>query len=52
MKFERQRSPQTPASKYELTAQEFLTFRNNPVTENSGRTVYSQQLDYRSLDRY
>lgn len=52
MKFERQRSPQAVGNKYELTNQEFLTFRNNPVTENSGRTVYSQQLDYRSLDRY
>jgi hypothetical protein len=52
MKFERQRGSQVVPDNYDLTNQEFLTFRNNPVTENSGRTVYSQQFDYRSLDRY
>lgn len=52
MKFERQRGGQAVPDKYELSNQEFLTFRNSPVTENSGRTVYSQQFDYRSLDRY
>lgn len=52
MKFERQRGAQVIPDKYELTNQEFLTFRNNPTAENSGRSVYSQQFDYRSLDRY
>ncbi len=52
MKFQGQRSTQVVPDKYELNSQEFLTFRNNPTTENSGRSVYSQQFDYRSLDRY
>jgi hypothetical protein len=52
MKFERQRGMQAVPDKYDLNNQEFLTFRNNPTAENSGRSVYSQQFDYRSLDRY
>lgn len=32
MKFERQRGVQAIPDKYELTNQEFLTFRNNPNT--------------------
>ncbi len=33
-------------------SQEFLTFRNNPGIEGTGRSVFSQQADYRSLDKY
>jgi hypothetical protein len=49
MKFEKQRIPHTFPSKIELSHQDYLTFRNGPSLENTGRTVYSQQFDYRSL---
>lgn len=52
MKFEKQRIGQPLANKIELANQEFLTFRNSPPSESTGRTVYSQQFDFRSLEKY
>ncbi len=49
MKFEKQRIAGPLGNKIELTNQEFLTFRNSPPSENTGRSIYSQQFDYRSL---
>jgi hypothetical protein len=31
---------------------DYLTFRNSPNLDNTGRTVFSQQFDYRSLEKY
>jgi len=51
MKFEKQRIGQSHSSKLEISNPDYLTFRNNPC-ENTGRTVYSQQFDCRSLEKY
>lgn len=31
---------------------EFLTFRHNNPVANSGRSIYSQRFDYKSLEKY
>ena len=52
MKFEKQRTTHSLSNKIELSNPDYLTFRNNPGIENTGRTVYSQQFDYRSVEKY
>lgn len=51
MKFEKQRISHNHSSKLEFSNPDYLTFRTNPI-ENTGRTVYSQQFDCRSLEKY
>ena len=52
MKFEKQRTTHSLSNKIELSSPDYLTFRNNPSIENTGRTVYSQQLDLRGVEKY
>ena len=40
------------SEQYQPEVQEFHTFRNNQIPlEDTGRSIFSQQIDYRSLEK-